>query len=47
MILFADLNSCMLNFLMKAFLKTYEFRNLVEEATFFKKPENSSCIDVS
>ena len=45
-IIVRDFNTEVTQTIMKVFCNSYEFKNLIKDATYFKNPENSSGIDL-
>ena len=45
-IMLGDFNTEVTQTSMKVFCDSYEFKNLIKDATCYKNPENPSCIDL-
>ena len=45
-IIVGDFNTEVTQTSMKVFCDSYEFKNLIKDATCYKNPENPSCIDL-
>ena len=45
-VLLGDFNACVDDKALQTFCKSYSFNSLIKQPTYFKNPENPTCIDL-